>query len=83
MHHCKPHKEGGATNEITQKCGIGTSATCDLREQGLTFCGDNDVYKLKKKILHQAQTAHLDWVLTATGSTVSGHTTKFHKNYGH
>jgi hypothetical protein len=24
LHHCKLHKEGGATNEITEKCGIGT-----------------------------------------------------------
>jgi hypothetical protein len=58
LHHRKPHK-GGETNEITQKCGIGTSATQDLREQGLTFCGDSDVYKtkLKKKKLHPAKTA--------------------------
>jgi len=36
MHHHKPHKEDGATNEVTEKHGIGTSATYDLREQGLT-----------------------------------------------
>jgi hypothetical protein len=87
LHHRKPHKEGGETNETTEKCGIGTSATYDLREQRLAFCGDSDVHKLKKnkkkKTLHQAKTAYFDRVLTATVSTVSGHTTMFHKNYGH
>jgi len=33
LHHRKPYKEGGEINEITQNCGIGTSATYDLREQ--------------------------------------------------
>lgn len=42
MHHHKPHKEGGVTNEVTEKCGIGTTATYDLSEQGLTFCADSD-----------------------------------------
>ena len=46
------------------------------------FYGDSDVYILPKT-LHQAKTAHLNWVMTGKGSTVSGYTTLFHKNYGY